>query len=230
MPNINLIAVRREEKKRLERMTRQLFFGLSGAIGLFAVLTLYLGARQLQVRSELADANEKMQKLQPVLDRIAQIEKDTSELSPKVETLESAKLNTLRWRAVLQVVSQSIPENTWLAGLSTAGTSEDTSINLAGMTSSQTMVGDTMTRLGTHPLFDKVDLKFTQTEAGAKPDDPIQRVRFEILAHLRSNEPAKDGKDGPNKERIRQNLKDRKEAVSQAAPASQTKKEGIGHG
>jgi Tfp pilus assembly protein PilN len=201
MPNINLIAVRREEKKRLERLTRQLFFGLAGSVGVFALLSLYLGARQLQMRSELADADQKMQKLQPILDRIDQIEKDTNDLLPKVETLQSAKANTLRWRALLQVVSTSIPENTWLSAFNASGSSEDTWISLIGISNSQSQVGETMTRLGTHPMFDNVELSYTNSDGAPQPGDTGQKVNFEIKTHLRNIKPGEDTatKDGEAK-------------------------------
>jgi Tfp pilus assembly protein PilN len=185
MPNINLIAARREEKKRLERLTRQLFFGLAGSVGVLALLGLYLTAQEFAINGEKREAEARMQTLQPKLDRIAQIEKDQQDLKPKVETLQDAKAATLRWRAVLQAVSQSVPAETWLSGLNTNGNAEDTTINLAGMTATQTLVGETMTRLGVHPLFDRIELKFTQT-APVTATDPTQRVAFEIAAHLRS--------------------------------------------
>jgi Tfp pilus assembly protein PilN len=195
MPNINLIAARREEKKKVERLTRQLFFGLTGSIGVLVALGLYLTARELAMSGELREAEARMQTLQPKLDRIAQIEKEQTVLKPKVQTLQDAKGETLRWRAVLQAVSQSVPGETWLSGLSTSGNSEDTTINLAGVSASQTMVGETMLRLSVHPLFDRVELKYTQT-APVTPQDPVQRVSFEIAAHLRGKPKDEEKKEG----------------------------------
>jgi len=195
MPNINLIAARREEKKRLERTTRQLFFGLAGAVGVFVLLVLYLGARRYAMMSDLREAEARMQTLQPKLDRIAQLEKDEEAIRPKVDTLQTAKVATIRWRAVLQVISQSIPSSTWLSSLNTAIAGADTTLNLSGTSASQSLVGETMTRIGSHPLFDRVDLRFTQAIPGP-PGDPTVRVNFEIGAHLRSlTPPAPDKKD-----------------------------------
>lgn len=204
MPNVNLIAERREEKKKLERTTRQLFFGFAGAVGLFASLVLYTGGKQLALHGELSDAKARMQKIQPALDRISQIEKETSEMTPKVETLQNAKISTLRWRAIFQVVSESVPPSTWLSNLSATGnsTGDDSALHLSGMTNTQAAVGDTMTHLNAHPLFDKVDLKFTQSTPPSATD-AIPRVSFEIEAHLRYIGPPKpaakdkDGKDIP---------------------------------
>ena len=189
MPNINLIAERREEKKRWERITRQLFFGLAASVTAFVLMTLFMTAERLNRGSVLNETEAKMQKLQPKLEQIARIKKETGELTPKVETLQAARTNTQRWRAVMQVVSQAVPENTWLSGMSATGVGgDDTTINLVGITNTQTHVGETMTNLGSHPLFDRVELRYTQASvpAGGPPGDTTgQRVQFEIGAHLR---------------------------------------------
>ena len=114
MPNINLIAARREEKKRMERLTRQLFFGLAASVGALVVLVTYLGAERFKLNGELAEAQEKIQRLQPKLDEIARIQKDTNDLKPKVDTLQTAKSATLRWRVLMTAVSQAIPDNTFI--------------------------------------------------------------------------------------------------------------------
>ena len=187
MPNLNLIAARREEKKRLERMTRRLFLGMVGTVTSVLVLVSALGAQRLTLKSELAQANVKLAKLQPVLDEISRIEKEAAELKPKVETLQTAKADTLRWRALYQVVSQSVPASAWLSAMSSTAQNGETTLTLTGIAPSQTLVGECMTRLGQYPLFDKVELRFTQT-AGA-PEDPVQRVNFEIGAHLTPTAP-----------------------------------------
>ncbi|MES2461951.1 MAG: PilN domain-containing protein [Armatimonadota bacterium] len=189
MPNINLIAARREEKKKLERVTRQLFFGFAASVGVTVLLGTYLTAARFSLNADLNDANAKMQKLQPTLDRIAEVEKQTNELKPKVETLQTAKLETLRWRSLFTVVSQSIPNSTWITSLSSTG-GDAGSITLNGTASSQTLVGDTMSRLGSHPVFDKIDLGFTQSSGN--PTDLVQSVTFQINAHLRPTVEKKD--------------------------------------
>lgn len=189
MPNINLIAARREEKKRLERITRQLFFGFAASVGVMFLLGTYLAACRLTTGADLADATAKMQKLQPTLDRIAEVEKQTNEMRPKVDTLQTAKMETLRWRSLFTVVSQSIPNSTWITSLSSTGGDVGT-ITLNGTASSQTLVGDTMSRLGSHPVFDKIDLGFTQSNGNSS--DMAQAVTFQINAHLRPTVEKKD--------------------------------------
>lgn len=193
MPNINLIALRRAEKKRIEQNTRRLFIGLAAEVAALVLLVSYCGARQIALRSALAEASAELQKLQPTLDLIAQIEKEAAVLKPKLDTLVSAKADTLRWRAMLQIVSQSIPSSTWLSAIASSGEGTDATITLTGTAGSQALVGETMTRLGSFPVFDKVDLRFTQMSTDAT--NTAQRVSFEIGAHLKSTRPAQ--KDDP---------------------------------
>ena len=186
MPNINLIADRREEKKKLERLTRQLFFGLAGSAGALALLVILLGTQQLSTSGELADLNSRMQQLTPTLDRIKEFETETAELSPKVDTLQTARDATMRWRTLMQVVSQSIPQGAWLSSMSSDGTDlQNTSLRMSGVASSQTLVGQTMTLLQTHPyrMFDDVKLVFT-TNSNAASETENPRYNFEITAHM----------------------------------------------
>ena len=91
------------------------------------------------------------------------------------------------------MLSRTLPSGTWLSNLSSSGDAEDTYINLTGMTSSQTLVGQTMSQMQSHPIFDRTDLTFSNT-TNANADEAVQRVQFEIKAHLvpvrRSAKPA----------------------------------------
>ena len=55
MPNINLISARREEKKRLETLTRQLFTGVAASAALLMLTGLYLGGRTLTLNGRPID-------------------------------------------------------------------------------------------------------------------------------------------------------------------------------
>ena len=193
MPNVNLISARRAEKKKVELWTRQLFFGLSGSVGAFILLVSYLGVQRLSMAGELAQADEHLRSLKPKKDRVEQLKRDKADLGPKVETLQKAKLDTLRWKALLQVVSQSIPPDTWLSSITASGTDTATVLRLNGITATQTSAAQTVLNLQVHPLFEKVDLGFTNQASGT-PNDPTPRVNFEIDTILKGSVPEKDEK------------------------------------
>jgi Tfp pilus assembly protein PilN len=90
----------------------------------------------------------------------------------------------MRWRTLMQVVSQSIPQGAWLSAMSSDGTDlQNTSLRMSGIASSQTLVGQTMTLLQSHPyrMFDDVKLVFTNNAAN---ENENPRYNFEITAHL----------------------------------------------
>ncbi len=190
MPNINLIAERRAEQLQLMRLTRHLFLALAGSCAITLCLTLFLTAERWQMEAESQAADTKLAKLKPTLDSIAKVKADTDSLKPKVDTLKSAKDGTTKWRVALQSISDSMPPATYLTAMNTTGTADDTTLVLTGVSDSQTIVGDLMTRLGSHPLYDHVDLHYTQAAISLTPgvsadSGSIHPMQFEMTAHLK---------------------------------------------
>jgi Tfp pilus assembly protein PilN len=165
----------------------------------------------MRLQNDLSRTKTRVAELQPTLEHIEEIKAETALLQPKISTLRTARADTLRWRALLQIVSQSIPSNAWLSGIaattpSATGTPDPNAdpsaaappavIAISGTAGSQTLVGETMSRLGSYPVFGQVDLRFTQIDAatgGAASADGVKstpaRVKFEIGAQLKSSAP-----------------------------------------
>jgi Tfp pilus assembly protein PilN len=203
MPNINLIAARREEKKKLERTAGQLFIGLGSSVGVLLLLASYMAARHLSMNADMDSANQRMEKIQPTLDEIERIKKETNELLPKVEQLEAAKLQTLRWQSVLLALSNTTPSNCWLSQLS--GTEGDNaSVTIQGQSETQAQAADINLALQREAVF--TDVKLQRTEAVSVPlparpgEQPqqLQRIQFYLTAQLKplkksESDPAKSG-------------------------------------
>ncbi|MDX1933808.1 MAG: PilN domain-containing protein [Capsulimonadales bacterium] len=184
MPNINLIAARREEKKKIERLTRQLFVGLLGSVGILVTVILYVGARQVAAHASLAGAERRWATVKPKLEEIEKLNQAKDALMPKVETLEQAQRETYRWRAVMQAISASIPEDAWISTMATAGAAEDMTINLTGIAANKTIIGETYRRLGRQPIFDGVELRSSK-EVPRTPGETVTRFSFDLGVHLR---------------------------------------------
>jgi Tfp pilus assembly protein PilN len=200
MPNINLIAARRAEKKRLEKLTRNLFFGLAASVGGFIVLSSYLGLQQLAMSTQLKEAEQALERLKPKKDRVAAIEADMKVLEPKLNTLAQAKRDTLRWPALMQSISQSVPGSTWLTNVGAQGGGDTPiSLRLSGVSVSQSQAADTVLLLQKQPIFSDVSLVFTSTNP-AQGTEPA-RTTFEATAVLKGSgkqedEEADKGKGG----------------------------------
>lgn len=182
MPNINLVAARREEKRQITTLTRQLFMGLIGSgvllFGAIAGWGLVLSAQG----SELKALDVKLAELQPKIDRIAQRNKDIAELKPKVETLDNARLSTLRWRAFMDVLAEGTPSYVYYTSVTTSG---DASVSLKGIAPSNAIVGETAMRLSKNgnSMFEAAEI--LQVSNSSAPEDPVQKVTFDMNLFLR---------------------------------------------
>lgn len=203
MPSINMIAVRREEKRRQERNIRKLLSAILGEIGLVVLAAFVLTARILVTQHEVARLSERVTALQPSVTKIQQLQGETAALMPKVQTLDGAKADTLFWYKNFYAVTSSLPPKTWLTSLGTGASAaagpgtvapgaaggDDPTLNLIGVAMSQAVVGETMLRMNRSPTLDHVDLAFVQQQKlGA-----TQAVAFQMTVHLKPEAgPAKD--------------------------------------
>lgn len=160
MPNINLILERRQEKRRMETLSRNLFFTLGGSLAVLVAVGSYLLTARISLMGDVADAEHKMDKLKPVLADIERIKKETSDKQPKVDTLEKARYDTLRWTMLFQAVSASLPKDVWLTNMG-AAEGDPLVVSLSGSAPTQTKASDVALNLKKQPLFEKVELLST---------------------------------------------------------------------
>lgn len=185
MPSINMISPRRAEKLRLEANVRRLLLVILAEVVIAAGVAGFLVTSIFRTQSRISDLEVQIAKLRPTVDRIAKFEKDTSELKPKLDTLNVARATTLRWQRVLDDLSTSLPQKTWLTKLAVlTPPTPDTKqllVSLNGLSPDQQTVGETMLRIQNGvPDFDKLDLHFTQ-----RATCPTTCVEFEIAASVK---------------------------------------------
>jgi Tfp pilus assembly protein PilN len=162
MPNINLIAARRQEHKRIEKASRWLFIGLISSIGVVGVLGMYLASHNFMLNNEKRDLEVSLGKLKPVLDEIKSLEDQRDQMAPRVETLEVAQMETLRWCAYLQTIADAIPRGAWLNSMNaTLKNPEDAAlIKLTGVADSHARISETLMNLnGKAPILQNASLK-----------------------------------------------------------------------
>ncbi len=194
MPNINLVAARREEKRQITTLSRQLFVGLIASGGL---LFLAIGAWGFVLSSQggqIKQLDAKVAELQPKIDRIEQRKKDIAALKPRVETLDNARLSTLRWRSFMNVLAEATPPYVYYTSVATGGGASDSSVSLKGMAPSNAIVGELSQALSKNgnSMFDVVETP--QVTNNSAPEDPVQKVTFDMNLFLR---PVTLGDDAP---------------------------------
>lgn len=187
MPSINMIAPRRAEKIRVERDIRRLMIVVLAEVVVALVMGGWVGTKILTTNNKIYALNEEMGKLRPIVKEIEDYNRKTTALAPKLKLLNEAKDCTMRWYNVLDKLTQSMPDSTYLTRVSTTSVKPDdpvVNVNINGVSATQAKVGETMLRLQTIPEFEQVDLRFTQkSNMGSALD-------FEIAAAMKGSEPA----------------------------------------
>ncbi len=195
MPSINMIAVRREDKRRQENNIRKLLYAILGEVGVVILLAFVLTARILVTTGRVSELNGQLDKLKPRVAAIQSLQAQTADMMPKVQTLDGAKSDTLFWYKNFYAVTASLPPKTWLTslgtgtaasaapGTATPGTAGggDPTLSLSGIAMSQATVGETMLRMNQAPSLDHVDLAFVQQQKIGAAD----AVSFQMTVHLK---------------------------------------------
>ncbi len=202
MPSINMIANRRADKKRQEQNVRKLVYGISAEAGCLLVAISVLTAHMSAVRGQIGDLSGQLQKLEPKVNEIERLEAATTALTPKVNTLDGAKADTLFWYTNIASITGSLPSQAWLTSLAAAGSGgapggsapgsasgADPTVQLSGVTLSQAQVGEAMLRMNQAPGLDHVDLAFVQEQKTGSLDT----VAFQMTVHLKPEPSAQTG-------------------------------------
>lgn len=192
MPSINMIALRREEKRHQGKNARKLLYSIAGEIGVVLAVASVMTARILVVQGHINGLSEQLVKLKPQVTQIQTLQAQTVALQPKVDTLDGAKADTLFWYNNFYAVTASLPPKTWLTSLGTvSGTASgtapgtaggaDPSLSLSGIAMTQAAVGQSMLQMNSAPSLDHVDLSFVQSQKiGA-----ASAVSFQMTVHLK---------------------------------------------
>lgn len=197
MPLINVISERREQQARTIRRRKQLLIVLLVEVGVLASLFSFLGVGTMTLQIRLDRAQREIQRLQPTLDAIGRIERETQAQVPKLRTLTEAQEHTRRWYATINGIARSLPADVWLTGISSTQVQDGekkgltTVITLTGSTITQQLVGDMMLRLNAIPAFEKVELHFTQQRSY----NNFETVDFEVAARLQPPQGEEGRKD-----------------------------------
>ena len=223
MPSINMIALRREDKRHQEQNARKLLYSIAGEIGVVLAVASVMTTRILITQSHVNDLSDQLLKLKPQVAQIQALQAQTAALQPKVDTLDGAKADTLFWYNNFYAVTASLPPKTWLTSLGTgsgAGASasdgtapgtaggSDPTLSIAGIAMTQAAVGQSMLQMNNSPSLDHVDLSFVQ----AQKIGTVSTVSFQMTVHLK-----------PQAAPVKPGGKDTKVADAQAGAANGTK-------
>mgnify|MGYP001118829796 CR=1 FL=1 len=200
MPSINMIAARGAERKRLEKFICITLLVILCEVAATLFIFGFMTTRIYTANCQLRDLDKRLTKIKPTVDKIRSYEAELTKLQPKLDLLASSREQTLVWYSLLQNLAYSMPEKTWLSAVSTSRvqtstTSADnqqsppTTVSLRGISTSQALIGDTMLRLSQLPVFERVDLDYTQNSPGRAVDC----LEFQLTAKMKQQSTPKGG-------------------------------------
>jgi Tfp pilus assembly protein PilN len=141
-----------------------------------------------QTKLRIRDVDAQTALLQDTVDRVEALKADIARLEPRVNILVRAQNSTDRWRGVLQAVSASLPDKTWVTSFQSKPSTKDKTegFSMTGQTVTHDRIGRAMLKMNKSPFVKSVDLNFAaQRQQGSG-------VAFELGAELKPVEGASD--------------------------------------
>ena len=184
MIRINLVPIEEREAETgpsLSMPRRSFWIPLTLGI---AVLVPLLGMTAMQrikiagLRSDIAVAQAEARRLKPQIERIQLIEKDRADLNQRLVTVQGLARDRYLPVQVLDELATNTPEHLWLTKLKQRTTGQ---VEIEGMTFSNLLVSELMTRMEEADIFDGVALSVAErTSIGEQ-----KVVRFTLNAKIK---------------------------------------------
>ena len=126
--------------------------GVGALFGAFSVIqTLQVG----RLKADIARARVEAEKLRPQIQTIQELTQKREELQRRLNVITSLDKNRL-WRVKLvDELSRCVPDHLWLSSYEETGPDQ---VKIDGVTFSNLLVADFMSRLEASPLYGQVDL------------------------------------------------------------------------
>jgi type IV pilus assembly protein PilN len=152
-------------------------FALLLVLGLFAGFTVIQTLQVGRLKADIARAEEESEKLRPQIQTIQELTAKREELEHRLGVIQGLDKNRL-WRVKLvDELSRCIPDHLWLTNYEEVGTDL---VKIEGVTFSNLIVADFMSRLEASPLYGDVDLNVA--EKGTI--DQRNVVKFTLTARM----------------------------------------------
>lgn len=182
MPYINLIQEQRLAAQANERKARSFFFAFIGTLVVSACTYGYLTMEGVFIGRQAAAVEAENKKNEPLVKQIEENGKLLAELTPKLKTLEDAKIVTDRWNRIMNHLSVQTPADAWLTGIKCATTdpTKPIQISFSGVSMAQSPVGEFILRLQNLKDLDNVNLRFTNEKLISE----TKAIEFQVDADL----------------------------------------------
>ena len=143
---------------------------------LFAAVSVFQTLQIGRLKTDIARAEQESDKLQPQIQTIQSLTEKREELQRRLSVITDLDKGRLQRVKLIDELSRCVPEHLWLGSYEEMGSS----VKIEGVTFSNLLVADFMTRLEASPLYGNVDL--VVAEKGTI--DQRNVVKFKITAAM----------------------------------------------
>lgn len=183
MIRINLLPPEQRVKRKriaLPKVGNVAFVAVVGSIvALLIIISLVQGARAVNLKGKIAAARVQADKLRPQIEQIERLTAEREELDTHMKVITELEKNRSFEVMLLDELNKRVPEHLWLTSYAR---SDSGTVAVEGVTFSNLIVADFMTRLERSVLFSNVDL--TIAERGKI--DEMDVVKFSLTSGVRS--------------------------------------------
>ena len=158
---INLLPAEYRLHKKTIRISREIFYPiLALVLAAFAMWmwTIVLDGQIRSLRDQSADLKTKIDLNQHLEIEIGQLRGERKVIVQKIQALERITVNKARWVRLMEVLSQDLPDYTWLVTIQERDSANPV-LALEGRTFAFSEVATYMLRLKESPYVLSVDLK-----------------------------------------------------------------------
>jgi Tfp pilus assembly protein PilN len=182
MIRINLLPPEQKVKKKtmkLPKVGNVAFLGVvGGVIALLLVTFLVQGVRIRSLKSKISEAQTQAAQLRPQIEQIERLTAERKELDTHLKVIRELEKDRAFEVMLLDELNKRLPDHLWLTSYSRT---DSVSVALDGVTFSNLIVADLMTRLERSVLYENVDL--TIAERGMIEDRDV--VRFSLTSKVK---------------------------------------------
>lgn len=183
MIRINLLTVDRERTKRKAKF--QIGEKITVACSLILVAAALvvgwwfwsLQRSSADLDQQIADAERETQRLQSVIQQVAQFEARRAQLQQRVTLIEELRKGQTGPVHLLDQISQALPESMWLTDLRQVGSE----ITIEGRCTSLNALSDFVSGLETSNLFER-PVEIVDSRVEAATDATPELIRFSVKA------------------------------------------------
>lgn len=146
-------------------------------VALFAAVSVVQALQIGRLKADIARAEQESEKLRPQIQTIQDLTNKRQELERRLNVITELDKGRLVRVRLVDELSKCVPEHLWLSGYEESAQDQ---ITIDGVTFSNLLVADFMTRLEASPLFGTVDLLVA--EKGTI--DQRNVVKFKVTAAI----------------------------------------------